>query len=512
VGAVFIGGLVAAAAPSAADVPGAPPDASAPQSETISDEPCWFSQPGGREVRCGVLTVPESRDGHNARMLRLRFVRFRAAAQTSLEPVVNISGGPGAPAGLDGAAIGRWSRWIERENWLRDRDFVLFDQRGVGQSEPNMSCPELEDAAAKVFAGPPSPDAADALWARSAAACAKRLAAEGVDLQAYNTAAIVADLGSLLDRLGEQSWILLAESYGTRVAMQVAIAEPARIHALILDSVDPPNVGEYVTAAPAAASAFTSIFQLCAAQMPCSEAFPELALSFDQLLRRATTKPVPVPISRADGAPFSAALDDGRLLEVLMQSFYEPQRLDELPAAIAAASSGRYDALAPLLQIVLHQYSSDGVSLGLHLSVECHDEFPFASREAVARASSHAPLFRRFALSILPLAACPAWPAGAAPSEERSPTRIAAPSLILSGTLDPVTPPLASAVREQWFQNSFAVTFPGAGHGVLGGDACASRIVEAFLADDQRAPNQDCVHTLATPKFKTSSVGGSIAK
>src|SRR5215469_13174037 len=121
-----------------------------PTEATIRNIDCWFAAPPGHAARCGVLNVPERRDAPS-RMLQLRFAVLRHAAATNGDPVVYISGGPGEPTRLDGASIGYWWSWIDREPWLQARELVLFDQRGVGMSEPAMDCPELADAAYRVL-------------------------------------------------------------------------------------------------------------------------------------------------------------------------------------------------------------------------------------------------------------------------------------------------------------------------------------------------------------------------
>jgi len=222
------------------------------------------------------------------------------------------------------------------------------------------------------------------------------------------------------------------------------------------------------------------------------------------MLQEAALKPVQVAMPGPKGADFLAQLDDAKLLEVLLQAFYDRQQIEALPSIISAVSAGNTAVLKPLLRLTLDQYSIDGVSLGNYLSVECHDEFPFNSREAVVRGSARTPLFRKFALATLPLAACPSWPAGAAAAQERLPVRIPVPTLILAGVLDPVTPPPPPNFAKKWLPNSFAVNFADAGHGVLAADACASRLTERFLADTRHRPIHGCAAAYAAPRFKAT--------
>lgn len=492
--------------PHASVAPSAPPSVAAASVELeaagVKDVECWFAVPAGHAARCGILTVPEQWGVPQSRPLHLRFVVLRRAASVSVDPIVYVSGGPGEPARIDADSIGYWWRWIDREAWLQVRELVLFDQRGVGMSEPRMDCPELAAAAHRVLGEALTLKANDALWAAAAAACHARLAAAGIDLAGYNTASIVADLKSLLTQLGFQSSILLASSYGTRVALRLA-ADPAMgTRAMILDAVDPPDALEYVEGAPNAAAAFARLFQHCAEDPSCRTAFPDLAASFERIVKRASVEPLTVSLSDERGGAVTVRLDDAKLIEMLFYAFYDWRRLEELPAIIAALAAGNSEPLKPLIRLALENYDADAVSLGLFLSVECHDNFPFNSRDAVERAAAAAPLFRNFALSTLPLAACPSWPSGAALEADRAPLARDIPILMLSGELDPATPPQWAANAAARLPHAYGVKFLGVGHGVLAAQACASRLVGRFLADLSNAPVDDCLLALGPPHFR----------
>ncbi|HYM03855.1 MAG TPA: alpha/beta fold hydrolase [Stellaceae bacterium] len=481
----------------------------------IEDVACWFPIPSQRQVRCGVLTVPEQWNvAQPARYLHLKFVVFRSAARDPAEPMLYISGGPGEPALIDSASIAHWWHWIDREAWLKTRDLVVFDQRGVGLSEPPMECPELAAAAYRVFGAALSLTESDAIWAGAAAVCHKRLIGAGIDLSSYNTQAIAADIRALIAGLGMRAPILLATSYGTRVALRLAEEPGLALHAMILDSVDPPDVAEYVDGAPSAAHAFAQLFGECAEDPTCRASFPNLSGDFERLVRQAAAAPIPVELADPRGGKLSVRLDDSKLIEVLFYAFYDWRRIEELPAIIEALGAGDSKAVEPLLRVAFENYVAAGVGHGLFLSVECHDEFPFNSREAVEKGSAGSPLFRNFALSTLPLAVCASWPVGKASNAERAPAGSNVPTLMLSGALDPVTPPSWAAQAAAHLPHAYDFTFRGVGHGVLAGQACASRIVSRFLADPKRAPADDCLLALGPPHFRKgadlrSAVGGS---
>ena len=475
----------------------------------IEDVACWFAVPAGRGARCGILTVPERWGAAQSRVLRLRFVVFRGEAGGALDPVIYLAGGPGEPAQIDAASIGYWWDWIGRTEWLRKRDLVVFDARGVGLSEPKMNCPELADTAYRVFVEPLGLEQENSLWSGAARRCRERLAATGIDLASYNTGAIIEDVRSLIAGLGYRSWDFLATSYGTRVALRFVDRWRDGTRAVVLDSVYPPNVTAYVDSGSAAAQVFATLFRECDGDKACHAAFPGLARSFEQAVRRAATAPLTVEIADPRGGPpLKARLDDGKLVEVLFYAFYDWRRIGELPATINALAASDTRPLAGLARTALENYVSASVSHGLFLSVECHDEFPFNRRDAVERAAAERPLYRNFALSSLPLSACPSWPVGQATEAEHSPAASDVPILILSGELDPVTPASWARIGSARLPRAVRLEFRGIGHGVLAAHGCASVIVGRFLADPARSPMDDCLLAVGPPRFQSAVPGG----
>jgi pimeloyl-ACP methyl ester carboxylesterase len=104
---------------------------------------------------------------------------------------------------------------------------------------------------------------------------------------------------------------------------------------------------------------------------------------------------------------------------------------------------------------------------------------------------------------------CSFWPAARLPESYFEPVRSQAPSLLLSGNLDPVTPPLWGEEVARGLSRSRHLVVPGGGHGVssLG---CVPDLIAEFL--DALAPealDASCVEQLARPAFFTSLQGPS---
>ena len=78
----------------------------------------------------------------------------------------------------------------------------MFDQRGVGYSQPALDCPELDDLELRTIGIHRTRDQETDDQVEAAFACRDRLVASGIDLAAYNTAASAADVNDIRLALG----------------------------------------------------------------------------------------------------------------------------------------------------------------------------------------------------------------------------------------------------------------------------------------------------------------------
>jgi pimeloyl-ACP methyl ester carboxylesterase len=490
--------------PSPSPTPGAaPPVAERPSKAgtlpALAWVDCWFGKDAARPERCAHLAVAERRGDPKSPAIQLSAVVF-PGPQGGEMPVVMIAGGPGEPAGLDADAIGRWRTRIAASAWMRARDVVIFDIRGAGLSQPDLRCKEVSDAGLRVFTSAAAGQEAKQ-WQAAAAAC--RLTAAGIDLDSYTTRAIAADLRDLVTALDYPRYALLGISFGTRVVLTFLAQDPGKAAAVILDSVYPPDVPAYVEGAANAQAAFAQMFADCERDATCRAAFPNLAAAFRRVVAKAQAKPLEVTLKAAAGQPAQKIrVDDGRLIEMLFYGFYAWSDLAEIPATIAALDRGDLTAFVPVVERARDFYRWDNSSYGLFLAVECHDEFPFNTAEALTRAVASTPQFKGFALGNLALQACPGWGAPAAGTRTTMTTKPHVPALLLSGGLDPITPPRwAQAVAAQW-PEAHTVVFPGVGHGVLRNHACADVLIGRFLTAPSIQPFDPCVLAIAKPPFK----------
>jgi pimeloyl-ACP methyl ester carboxylesterase len=450
--------------------------------------PCWFEIPEGRAARCGAYVAGPEATGVP---VAIRFVVFQGGAAE--DPLVYINGGPGSAVGIDAAGIANWWGITRNAVWMQGRDVVVFDQPGVGVSTPSLDCPELAEAGGRIFIERLALDQENALWRDAASRCRQRLAQSGLRLAAFNTAMTVSALARILDDLGYRSWNLYGVSYGTRVALEFLRRGDPRTRSVILDSVYPPDVAAYRQAGANARSALDALVRRCLADAHCNAEAPHLADLLRQALAQAAGGGFAVPVGLAGGADTVAAIDQAKLVEILFYGFYRWDTIQHMPAVIAALARGDAQALAPFAREAYATAASPRSGYGAFLAVECHDEYPFENAASVAAEADRAGMFRDFMLSNLPVVACPEWPMGQAAPESREPVRSAVPVLLLSGEVDPITPPAWARHAAETLDHGVVFVFPGVGHGVVPSHACAARLAAKFLASPGDKPYDDCL-------------------
>jgi len=440
--------------------------------------------PGSKEtLRCHAVAVPLDPQRPAGPQLQLHVTvapAFRQAA--GQDPLFVLAGGPGeAGSGLAGTHATIFQRV------RATRDIVFIDQRGTGLSG-KLRCP-----------GEPIEEAADdAAMAAAFARCVQTLPHP---LAAYTTANAAHDLERVRLALGYGQVNVFGGSYGTRLGQAYARSYPTSVRALILDGVAAP---ERVIPASAADAqrALDGVFERCAADAACAKAFPHLRAEFDGLLARVDAGAVTLDFAHPRTAQAThVALSNMRFVYTIQRSLYAPAESQRLPYLIHNAWQGNW---GPFIArgFTGADVSPDGyLAMPLFLAVLCAEDIPRLT-PALRDADERGSFLRGHAGRIAALCPLTQVPAAAAPSH----TPIAAPVLLLSGALDPVTPPSGAASAARAMPRAQQVVVRHAGHGVsaLG---CAPRLLRSFLDQPRQALDARCLDDVALSPFQLGHAG-----
>lgn len=456
---------------------------------------CWMDLPEslveGDNIDCGYLIVPEDRSNPDSPTIQLAYaVLYAPSEQVQPDPVIYLSGGPG------GNAVGEIDGWVDT-SYLQDRDLILLDQRGTGYSEPSLNCPEVEDG---------EDDATQA--------CHDRLIDEGVDLQAYNSLENAADVADLRVALGYDEWNLYGVSYGTRLALTVMRDHPEGVRSVVIDSVYPPEINSWEEYGQNTADEFNTLFQGCAADPSCSDAYPNLEETFYNTVNELNAEPAQYEgIDYTTGDNVEQTMSGDQYIDRVFQLLYSTESIPYLPWVMEEVANGNYIALDDLesggmIETGNRRQSPDqedvSDSEGMNMSVECQEEVAFLD-EATALANVPAQPAELHDNSVNAIQGtfsdCQIWNVAPADQIETQPVVSDIPTLVVAGEYDPITPARWAQSAASYLPNSYFFLFPGAGHGVIDINDCSKSIMQAFLDDPTQEPDGSCIADIGEPQW-----------
>ncbi|MGB6487662.1 MAG: alpha/beta fold hydrolase [Steroidobacteraceae bacterium] len=456
VAAVLVGGLFGPAACRAAEL------------GQLALSPCQLHQALDLtlvQAECGRLAVPENPAAPGGRQIALRVAVVPAiSTRKRPDPLFVLAGGPGMGAASFYASVAPVFALIHR-----DRDIVLLDQRGTGDSNA-LDCESSEDdlqqnTTAEIVAGTER--------------CLKMLSAHA-DVRFYTTSIAVQDLDRVRAALGYDRINLYGSSYGTIVAQQYLRRFPDRVRSVILDGVVPPQLALGATSALDAQATLSSIFSRCVQQTSCHARFGDPAATYRQVRDELSGHPVWVDLTDpTSGEPYRLQFTSNQLAAVLRLASYTPELAALLPLDLhEAGASSNFAPLAGQFLLIDRVYG-DAIAEGMNDTVVCSEDVPFYHVDADERAELAKTFLGTSQLDGLQ-AICGVWPRGPMDSDFHQPLHSEVPALLLSGGNDPITPPRYAAAAARGFSHSLSLVVPEFGHGQLT-DPCMAGVMAQFV-------------------------------
>jgi pimeloyl-ACP methyl ester carboxylesterase len=446
-------------------------------------KPCRV--PGFRnEVQCGVLQRALDPSQPAGTQIDVHYVVVPALARRKLpDPVFLLAGGPGQSA-IDVAPMvaAQWGRLNNR------RDLVFVDQRGTGQSAPLM-CDE--DRAASL-AQELDPQRRDVLMRQ----CLSQLQKLPYgDLRFFTTTLAMQDLDAVRQALGAPRINLVGVSYGTRATLEYLRQFPQAVRRSVIDGVAPPDMALPASVSMDSQTALNALLASCEQDAACNRSYPRLRQDWLALL---ASLPKHAQLTHPlTGAVERVTLTRDMLLGGVRTPLYLPVLASALPRAISEAAQGRFDALLGLGGMI-EPRGRHRPAVGMHFSVVCAEDMARVASTTDVPGPDFGTEFGQFYTTT-----CAYWPRGTVPADFYRLGPVSTPTLVLSGGLDPVTPPRHGArVAKALGPQAQHVVVPNAGHGVssLG---CMQDVLFRFIdaADDAAAPaiNASCATKIPRP-------------
>ena len=419
---------------------------------------------------------PENPAAANSPQITLRVVVVPALNLTpEPDPVVPIAGGPGQSSVQFYASSAH-----AFEPLRRNRDILLVDQRGTGDSAP-MAC-GFDEA---VVTGNYSPELTLALTQQC-------LEALPHDPRYFTTSVAVTDLEAVRVALGYPALNLYGISYGTRVAQHFARRFPDFTRTIILDGVVPPQVSLGPEIATESQKAVDRVFARCAADDACNERFPELASAFADLVATLREEPVIVSTPHPNTGRYDdVTLGSGEFAAAVRLLAYHTNTIALLPLLIHEAAGGNWVPLAAQFRMISVALT-ESLSIGMHNAVMCSEDAPFydaAEIDLEGLTTSYIGLVQLDSIETI----CSVWPAGPVDDGFKVPLATSTPVMLLSGEVDPITPPRYAELAAVDLVSARLLVVKGQGHGQLA-VGCMPNLLEEFVAGaDPDAVDAGCL-------------------
>jgi pimeloyl-ACP methyl ester carboxylesterase len=415
-----------------------------------------------QQAKCLQFEVPEDHAKPNDKKIKI-FVAIvpSLAPKPEPDPVFFFAGGPGQAASDIGQLVEALSPL------RRNRDVVLVDQRGTGKSK-TLTC-ELGDrlkSGSEAFeqAFNASAEQMRAEWKR----CLDTLKGNPAT---HRTDDYVADLELVRKALGYAKINVWGGSYGSRVALRYMKLHPEAIRTSILDGVAPTTLRLPNDALVNSEAELREVLKACAASPECAKAHAGIAKKLDDFLASLAQTPRTVAINHpATGKPFNATITATSFATMLWPMLYQPDATRLLPVLIDEATRGNFAPLAVTLYGGSSVAETD-ISIAQRFAVMCAEDMYQQKPQVNERLAPIANLFFEF---------CSSFPAGRPIDGFFEPTKSSIPTLLLSGTHDPVTPASQAELAMKSLDSKKHIVVGGWGH-IVSPHPCVRRIVKKFV-------------------------------
>jgi len=279
---------------------------------------------------------------------------------------------------------------------------------------------------------------------------------------------------------------------------------PQSLRSVVLDSVGPIEVPIGLFGQSSARS-FNLLFANCQKELRCQQAYPELEQEFKTLMTRLEQAPAEVNIAHPRlGTQTKFVISKAKLLGTLRMQLYSVATRSLVPLVIHQAYLGNY---MPLAGLVAQSEGGQGIYLGLLFNITCNEDFPRISAADFEKDADNnfGEDDSHFGFKMV----CPIWPQYRPSEEFYQAVTADIPTLILSGNLDPVTPPSNGEYSAKSLPNNHHIIVENAAHTVAM-STCASDIINEFLTSlKPKELDESCLEDIPSESFMTSLNGGT---
>ncbi|HST53784.1 MAG TPA: alpha/beta fold hydrolase [Pyrinomonadaceae bacterium] len=439
----------------------APAVAAASTRGRVQLQPCGLPNIS-KDALCGQYEVFENRDAKTGRKIKLNLMVLPALSdKPAADPIFYLAGGPGA-----GATYYANASFILPLH--RTRDVVLLDQRGTGKSNP-LRCDLRGDASDM------NGYFSDRLTPEAMRACRTELE-KVADLKLYTTTVAMGDLDEVRSALGYDKINVYGGSYGSTAALAYLRFYPQNIRTVTVSSVAPLGLRLPLSFGKGVDHALEQLFADCDADVACHRAFPELRKEFAAVVERLDKGPVTFDtLNPSTGKKQQVTMTRTGFGENVRLMLYHPDVMALMPLLIHQMYQQDYGYFGVVGYQVFHATDSV-IARGMQFSVLCAEDIPFLTDADIKQQLTGT--FYGDASARLYQKSCAEWPRGEVPAKFAEPIKSDVPVLILSGDIDPVTPPELATPLLRGLPNGRQIILRNATHDTYD---CSERLAREFI-------------------------------
>ncbi|WP_297895254.1 alpha/beta hydrolase [Shewanella sp.] len=406
-------------------------------------------------LNCGFVTVPENPNKPDGKQIQVHYVVLPAVKNANHEEaLLAIAGGPGQSA-IDNAAS--FNTMLSKVR--QQRDILLIDQRGTGRSNL-LQCDQGAQSALSF----------DDENIDSLAEAQKCLASIDADVSQYGSLNAITDFEAVRAHLGYKKLHVYGISYGTRMAQLYMRLYPEHLATVTLDGIVPMQQS-VLEISSAIDRGFELLFKDCQETTACHGQFPELKAEFEQVAATLANAPITDKVSDpVTGEKTLLTMTRGKFYGAIRMALYQTNVRALVPHAIHQAAKNNFQ---PLLGLYALTIDNAGMAMGMHASVVCGEDMHRITPAMREQAKNS--FMGRTMLEGLE-ATCTAWKVPAVDASFSEPISSDIPTLLLSGEIDPATPPSWGELAMEKLTNAKHFIAPYATHGVAY-QSCANNLI-----------------------------------
>lgn len=469
--------------------------------ETVA---CWFEVPVNAKVDCGYVVVEEDHFEPNGKTIRLAVVIVRDQSENHQpDPVIMLAGGPGERVAANAYELSQVISPLHP-----NRDLLIYDQRGVGLSEPALECPEFLDAMLENLNQADNGQVAKRQF-ETLMACRDRYVSEGINLSVYNTRQSAADVEALRVALDYELVNLYGASYGSQLAQAVMRDHPEYIRSVAMNSVLPIEKSIFLDTSITASQAILELLSACMDDQACAASYPGLQEELFDVVDALNLNPIPMTLTNPlSGQQYEALLTGDGVVGNLFTFLYISRIIPVLPKAIHDMAGGDYSLMQQLSSARLALL--DELSRGMMLSVLCRDDLIGRTRQDQLdiRAGLPDPLVSNIDDEALiqygAFGLCENWPVTEDEAWVKEPVESDIPTLLIAGEFDPITPPVYAQLVAEKLRDAHFIEFSSMGHDVLS-SPCVQSIAGSFIENPRDFSIHSCVNEMGSIAFDLPS-------